>query len=232
MPRYASNSVVSTDAPKVEFRTKSEAISDLVERDIVSGLFLPGARLTQEDLAERYGVSTTPVREALRVLEARGLVALRPHKTHIVATRSAEELADILKVREVVEPLLAERAAVKLTAADIEVLQSLEKQMRETRADMYAEYRELNDQFHGTIYQAARQPMLLEIARHLRSPVVAPLIQYLAAGMTLETLHHEHGEILDAAKDGDGVRLGRLTKLHLRSLRKAVIPYIAGRERP
>lgn len=212
-----------------EFKTKSEAVADLLERDIVSGAFLPGARLGQDELARRYRVSTTPVREALRTLEIRGLATFLPHRGHVVATRSADELGDILYVREIVEAKLAKRAASELTDDDLDRLAELESEMRSSLTSR-ARYQELNDQFHGMIYRASGQETLVETAKRLRSPLLAPLLHYLKSGVTLVTLHSEHRGILEAARARDGHRLEALTRAHIVNLRSAVIPYLSGRK--
>lgn len=109
--------------------TKGDAVAHLIEEDILRGRLRPGTRLLQQDLAERYNVSTTPVREALRKLESTGLLRHDPNRGHEVSATTSEELDDILAVRELVEGLEAETAAPLLTDAVLARLRELHEGM-------------------------------------------------------------------------------------------------------
>lgn len=211
---------------QVPFQTKSDAIAQRIEQDILDGVFLPGARLPQDELAARYGVSTTPVREALRRLSSSGVAVLYPHKGHVVAGRSADEIDDILSVRLVVEGRLAERAARTVTEADLRRLGELENAMRAIATLDLSEYRRLHDLFHDTLYQAAGQATLLEVSRILRKPVLTTVVHYLDAGVSLDDLHRQHHEIAEAARTRSPAALKRLVRAHVGNLRRLIVPYL------
>jgi DNA-binding GntR family transcriptional regulator len=210
----------------VRFQTKSDAIAERIEQDILNGVFLPGARLAQDELAARYGVSTTPVREALRRVSASGLAVLYPHRGHVVAGRSATEIDDILNVRIVVEGLLAARAARHITSRDVQRLRELEAEMRTGSHDDLAGYRQAHDLFHDTVYQAAGHTTLLEVSRTLRRTVLTTVLQYLDAGVSMDELHRQHHEIAEAARSRNPQQLKGLVREHVTNLRRLVVPYL------
>lgn len=106
-------------------RIPAHSVCTAIRDDIVSGVFERGSRLTEELLARRYGVSRVPVREALRTLESEGFVVTRRHAGACVAEPTAQEAADLLEVRMLLEPLGAARAAQRRTEAHLKVLRGL-----------------------------------------------------------------------------------------------------------
>lgn len=106
-------------------RIPAHAVCTAIRDDIVSGVFEPGGRLTEELLARRYGVSRVPVREALRTLESEGFVTTRRHAGACVAEPTEQEAADLLELRMLIEPLAAARAARRRTEAHLKVLRGL-----------------------------------------------------------------------------------------------------------
>lgn len=106
-------------------RIPAHAVCTAIRDDIVSGVFEPGGRLTEEVLARRYGVSRVPVREALRTLQSEGFVTTRRHAGACVAEPTAQEAADLLELRMLLEPLAAARAARRRTDAHLKVLRGL-----------------------------------------------------------------------------------------------------------
>lgn len=106
-------------------RIPAHTVCTAIRDDIVSGVFGPGGRLTEEVLARRYGVSRVPVREALRTLESEGFVTTRRHAGACVAEPTEQEAADLLELRMLLEPLAAARAARRRTEAHLRVLRGL-----------------------------------------------------------------------------------------------------------
>ena len=107
--------------------TKADDIAGLIEEAIVSGELAPGSVLRQEQLSERFGVSRTPVREALRRLAALGLVSFEPNRGVRVRTISHDDLREAFLVRAELEALVTEEAARKMTPAALEELEECEK---------------------------------------------------------------------------------------------------------
>ncbi|MEV6105126.1 GntR family transcriptional regulator [Streptomyces sp. NPDC051940] len=192
----------------------SHAVCAAIRDDIVSGFFPPGARLTEDNLARRYGVSRVPVREALRTLESEGFVTSRRHVGACVAEPTAQDAADLLDIRALLEPLGAARAAQRRTDAHLKVLRGLVRlgQERAQRGQL-SELPSLGAWFHETLAQATGSPSLAALLVQLRRKIAWV---YAATG------HHraveswaEHGAIVDAVARGDAERARGLAGLHV-----------------
>lgn len=120
-----------TELGAVRRRDAGQAVCDAIRNDVVTRVFTPGDRLTEERLAARYRVSRIPVREALRTLEAEGFVHSRPYGGTFVAELSDKEAEDLLGIRLLIEPFGAERAATRRTAVHLATLELLVAEARE-----------------------------------------------------------------------------------------------------
>lgn len=149
-------------------RTITEQILTQIRDMIMDGTLLPGSRIDQAELTERFAVSLVPVREALARLQSSGLVRIVPHRGVFVAELSAEELVDIYGMREVLEEYAARLAADHLTASHVVQLEQLLRE-QEVAADAaeFTTFLDLNRQFHFVIYRAAQRPHLLETITQL-----------------------------------------------------------------
>jgi DNA-binding GntR family transcriptional regulator len=156
---------MATDERSVLPRTRSEAIAAELRRLILAGEYPPGARLRQTEIAERFAVSTTPVREAFTALAREGLVRQDPHRGVVVFAPSTDELNEIYEMRAVLEPLATELAAKRLTDEDLATLEGYVKQMRKATPE---DYPALNTAFHALIYAAAARPRLFDTIASLR----------------------------------------------------------------
>ncbi|MCB5163697.1 GntR family transcriptional regulator [Streptomyces bambusae] len=195
-------------------RIPAHAVCTAIREDIVSGVFEPGARLTEEVLARRYGVSRVPVREALRTLESEGFVTTRRHAGACVAEPTTEEAADLLEVRLLLEPLGAARAAQRRTEGHLRVLRGLvrlgqERARRGEREDLRA----LGGWFHETLAQASGSPGLVALLTQLRHKTA----WMYTVDVPLNPVESwaEHGAIVDAVARGDAVRARALTTGHV-----------------
>ncbi len=162
-------------------RTQVDMIAFAVEEDIVSGRIPPGSVLRQEQLADRFGVSRMPVREALRRLDALGLISFHPNRSVRVRTVSADDLRGAFLVRSALEGLAAELAVGAITSDGLRELEAgreafeAETLTRLTHSLDADESREqtskwlhANDRFHDAILQAAGLPMLKSMAIGVR----------------------------------------------------------------
>jgi len=168
--------------------TKADDIAVLIEEAIVSGELAPGTVLRQEQLSERFGVSRTPVREALRRLAALGLVSFVPNRGVRVRTLSHEELREAFLVRAELEGLVTEIAAKKLTADDLRRLEECErrfarltKELRSRepggdRRSLMAEWMRANHAFHDVLYEAAGVPYVEAVAKAARRTLSGPAV--------------------------------------------------------
>ncbi|MER5889113.1 GntR family transcriptional regulator [Streptomyces sp. NPDC001941] len=194
-------------------RVPAHSVCTAIRDDIVSGAFERGGRLTEEQLARRYGVSRVPVREALRTLESEGFVTTRRHAGACVAEPTAQEAADLLEIRTLLEPLGAARAAQHRSEAHLKVLRGLVRlgQAR-ARGGQGEDLRSLDGWFHETLAQAAGSPGLSSLLTQLRHKIAWMYVVEQPA-RPLETWA-EHGAIVDAVARGDAERARSLTALH------------------
>ncbi|UQX03357.1 GntR family transcriptional regulator [Streptomyces sp. RerS4] len=194
-------------------RIPAHAVCTAIRDDIVSGFFGPGGRLTEEVLARRYGVSRVPVREALRTLESEGFVTTRRHAGACVAEPTAQEAADLLELRMLLEPLAASRAARRRTEAHLKVLRGLVRLGQErARRGQGEDLRALGGWFHETLAQASASPGLIALLTQTRHKI-AWMYVVDAPARPVDSWA-EHGSIVDAVARGDAERARSLTALH------------------
>jgi DNA-binding GntR family transcriptional regulator len=212
-------------------RTVKEALVETLRDEIIRGDFVPGQYLRLEEIAARFDVSTMPVREALRDLEAEGLVTIFPHRGAIVTQLSADELQDIYDIRATLEEMATRLAVPLLTKADLTELTSLVEQMEDHLSDVVSVVR-LNHQFHLTLYAASGRTHLCELNRMLRYRVQ----HYLHVFIVESELGHssrtqgEHRAILEACKRGDAEQAAALMREHVAQVGRAIVEYIRQRD--
>ncbi|MGI5403395.1 GntR family transcriptional regulator [Streptomyces sp. CA-135486] len=194
-------------------RIPAHSVCTAIRDDIVSGVFERGSRLTEEQLARRYGVSRVPVREALRTLESEGFVTTRRHAGACVAEPTEQEAADLLEIRMLLEPLGAARAAQRRTEAHLKVLRGLVRLGQErARRGQGEDLRSLGGWFHETLAQASGSPGLTALLTQLRHKI-AWMYAVEQPAKPVESWA-EHGAIVDAVARGDVERARALTTLH------------------
>jgi DNA-binding GntR family transcriptional regulator len=208
---------MSTNSSAVSIgSTRSAAVAAELRRLILSGELKPGERLRQVELAERFNVSTTPVREAFTALAREGLVRHDVQRGVVVFTPTASDVRENYDIRLALEPLATELAAKSITDEDLRRLDDLVGQMRRSKPGL--EYQPLNREFHRTIYAAARRPRLLELIESLRDAFEAyigydatmtPDPTYFAAA------HEEHMAIAEALAARAPKRARKLMTEHL-----------------
>lgn len=195
----------------VMYSSKSDIVCAILRELIISGELSGAEPLRQRELAARFGVSQTPVREALRRLESEGLVVNDPHRGSTVAHSRNGLVQDNSQIRAVLEPLGARLAAAAITEDQLKRLQALNDQMvaLSTRDD--DRYSGLNREFHFTIYEAAASPMLLSMMRLLW--------QAMPQGPKVTRPHADsaaqHQELVDALAARDAERAAEITQRHI-----------------
>jgi DNA-binding GntR family transcriptional regulator len=194
-------------------RTIAEAIASALRADITAGRLPAGARLRQVELANRFSVSTTPVREAFGILQNEGLVRMHPQRGATVFVPSVEDLHEHYEIRAALEALAVERAAANFAPEDAPPLQRLLDEMSSC-ADA-ARYVELNHRFHMALYRLSERDRLVELISQLRAASGAYLQIYAAEGVPSKRLDREHREILAACKARDPERAARAIRHHL-----------------
>jgi DNA-binding GntR family transcriptional regulator len=187
---------------------------DILEEEIASGVLPPGARLDEQELARRFGVSRTPVREAIQQLAAAGFVEQRPRRGAVVARFGPERLYEMFEVMAELEAMAGRLAARRLTPADRTLLLDTHARCGAARGSSDAYYAE-NEAFHQVIYRASGNAFLVEqcelLQRRLR-PYRRLQLRYrnrVAASYT------EHDAIVSALLVGDGDLAARLLRQHV-----------------
>jgi DNA-binding GntR family transcriptional regulator len=190
--------------------SKTDLVAALVRELIITGKLGAGEQLRQRDLAQRFGVSQTPVREAMRRLESEGLLVCNTHRGFTVLASDQSLLEENFMIRAALESLGASLAARKIDAEGLTRLRDLNDKMR-ALADDDPAFAELNREFHFTIYSCARSPLLLSLMRLLWAS--------LHGGPQVSRTHAEparqHDDILTALCDGDAAAASAQTYQHI-----------------
>ncbi|HVL71277.1 MAG TPA: GntR family transcriptional regulator [Beijerinckiaceae bacterium] len=200
-----------------EPRGRATAVAVARLRDcIVQGELAPGARVPERALCERLGLSRTPLREALKVLEAEGLVDIAPHRGAVVRRLSLDEVEATIEVLVALEGAAAERAARRITEAEIAAIAALHARMAEHhRAGDLLDYFHVNQAIHEAIVDAAGNPVLSRLYRaesgRIRRYRYAGNLQHPRWDRALR----EHAQILDALAARDGALLRELMRAHM-----------------
>lgn len=194
-------------------------IADALRSEILSGAFPPGERIRQERLAERYGASRLPVRDALRTLEAEGLVILIPNTGAWVAKLSLNECQEVYQVRERVEPLLLRMSIPGILQADLNRLLPLVDAMQ--AAGQVEDFLALDREFHMLTYSGARTTMLSELVQRLWNSTqhYRRAFTLLGTDRTARGIHLEHELLALAILRGDTDAAEQTLLGHIRSTR-------------
>lgn len=197
-------------------QTMQEAAVGHLRNLIISGQLIPGQRLLQEDLAEKLGISRTPIREALQRLANEGLVNISSYKGATVAKFSASEMIEVYSVRIALESYAASLATQNITEADLERLEVLMKEMGTAFQNKEFEHLlEAHHKLHSNIYAIAGKQRLYEhIIQYLD---LANLYQRMALslGRGANDPIKEHIDILETLRKRDADAAGRMMRTHL-----------------
>lgn len=200
--------------PNRETASSGQAAHAAIIVEIRRGAILPGDRLREEELAERLGLSRTPVREALRRLEAEGIVEHRPRVGAVIRRLGHSEIVELYEMRIVLERTAAELAARHGHAAEFDTLDALNAEIAAARDDP-ARAAAINLDFHGTLYHAARNRFLLDSARALNNALLLLGPTTYLDPERIEVVVAEHGAIVAALRSGDPAAAGAAAAAHL-----------------
>ncbi len=215
---------------KNEERPGPSSVFERLRRLILEGEYGPRERLIEEQLAERLGVSRTPIRQALTMLEAEGLVEIVPNKGAMVCSFSVEEVWDIYDLRAVLEGHAARRAAGRINEREMFRLRELAEEMEDLTRRRFEDREEeirllvaLNNEFHGTIVTASKNKRLERmIRRTIELPLVFKAFFWYTPQERLVSNHY-HRQILGALEAGDGERAEIVMREHVYEGRDFVI---------
>lgn len=203
-----------------------------LESAILTGKLKPGERLVEKSLAERLRMSRTPIREALRRLEERGMVRILPRRGAVVSDISPSDVENIYAVRSHLEVFAARLAAQRISREGLTRVAGMEAAHaklaggRDVRALMLT-----NDRFHDAIYAVAENPCLVELIQQLRRQVHVVRFNAWALPDRIAQSLAEHRRMLEALEVRDGDGLAELTRAHIQVGKDIYLSYVDTRPR-
>ena len=204
------------DHGKTADRSQGELAYARMIDAIRAGEYSPGDRLREIEMATRVGLSRTPVREALRRLEAEGIVQHSPRVGAVIRKLGHGELVELYEMRIVLERTAAEMAAKHASAAEIDVLEKCNAAIAAC-TDEPNRAAALNQDFHKGLYLAARNRFLLDAARALTNTLLLMGPTTLAGPERLKTVTDQHASIVAAIRAADPKRAGAAAEAHLQT---------------
>ncbi len=207
---------VALARPAIQRRSLHDELTERLRALITRGDLAPGEKVPEKELCKQFGVSRTPLREALKVLASEGIVTLRPNRGAMVSSLTAEELEEVFPVMGALEALSGEIACKRITDREVQAIRKLHVVMVEhwKRGELQPYFR-LNQRIHEAILEATRNDTLKSIYRGLSGRILSA--RYIA-NMSPERWAkavEEHEAILKALDDRDGAKLSKILKAHL-----------------
>ena len=199
--------------------TRAAAVLAELRRLIVSGELAGGVHLRQREVAERFGVSTTPVREAFTALAREGLVQQDTHRGVMVLATSPDDVRENFEMRAALESFAAELAAQSITEHELCGLDALLLEMRAAAPAYLA----LNSRFHAIVNGAAQRPQLLALITSLRAQAGRYHAQLVPSASYVAAVHAEHEEIVAALRARVRRRAARAVAAHILHARDEVL---------
>jgi DNA-binding GntR family transcriptional regulator len=223
MDKFADTPLMSIDR-----KTVQQSATERIRRAILDGVFKPNERLKQADLAERLNISRIPTREALRVLEAEGLVTNLPHRGTTVSIMTSDEISEVYEIRIMLEIRAAQLAMRKMTDAQLNEITLIHSRM--SQIEELDEWVQWNKRFHHAMVSPSGWTKLMSVTDMLRN-LTAPYMRLYVS--TREDRRHaleEHGEIVAAliAKDSDALR--NAVRKHLSNSCQSIILQLSNAE--
>lgn len=212
-------------------RSASAVATELIREAIVDGRLEPGRRLKEEELARELGISRTPVREALLVLQTEGLIDSTPNRGATVRTYTPDEIEEMYDLRALLEGHAAHRAALRITRNGIRRLHESNRRFSRLRAaDDLTELISENLAFHREVLDAAGSPRLSELVRKaIELPLVYRSYVWYSPEQKLISEHY-HQQLTHALEDHDAERAELIMKEHVFEARDFLIAKLKERE--
>ena len=195
-------------------RSSGELAYDTLMNSIREGVFRPGVRLREEEVADRLARSRTPVREALRRLEADGIVEHRPRLGAVIRQLGHTEVVELYEMRVVLERAAAGLAAKHGTEAEFSALEALNHEIAGERENP-ERAAAINQEFHRGLYLAGRNRFLLDAARALNNSLLLLGPTTFTDDTRVDVVVRQHQDIIDALRHGDPDAAGAAAEAHL-----------------
>lgn len=208
-------------------RTASAAAADLIRQAVIDGRVAPGQRLKEEELAQQFGLSRTPIREALLVLQTEGLLEAAPNRGATVRSYDAAELEEMYDLRALLEGHAARRAASRVTAEQLaELRASCDRFSGLLGGDDLQALVTENNLFHGVILDAAGSERLAGMVRKVVAlPLVYKSYVWYSPAQASASLH-SHLQLVTALEQGDGARAELVMREHVFEARDVLVAHV------
>jgi len=208
-------------------QTVASMTLDAIRVRILHGSYTEGEPLRQDALADELGVSRIPIREALRQLEAEGLVTFNPHRGAIVSSLSLEAIEEVFELRATIEPDLLRRAMPRLTTYQLDQADEvLDRYAVALRTGDVAKWGELNWQFHASLYAPAGRAVTMGIVQRLHQQSDRYLRMQLALTHGETRANEEHRAIAAAARARDTKRACQLVRDHIAGAGRSLVAFL------
>ena len=204
-----------------------DVVFNTLRQAILRGELKPGERLMEIQLANKLGVSRTPIREAIRKLELEGLVLMIPRKGAEVADITEKSLKDVLEVRRALEELSVKLTCDRITKEEIKELEQAAENFRKTmKSKDITEIAEADVRFHDVIYTATKNQKLIQLLNNLHEQMYRYRIEYLKDEEVYPKLLKEHKEIIERINRGEKEEAARIVCEHIDNQVNAVMDVI------
>ena len=214
-----------------DFQPLRNVVFNTLRDAILRGDLQPGERLMEIHLAKKLGVSRTPVREAISMLEQEGLAVTYPRRGAQVAKMTVKDLDDVLEIREVLDTLAASLACRNMNSDDINNLATACADFEKaTRGNDIREVVRTDEAFHNVIYEASNNPRLRAILLNLKGQMYRFRFEYVKDKSNYPFLIKEHKDILEALKTRNEEEVIKHTKKHLVNQMESVRQVILSQE--
>ena len=214
-----------------EYLPLRDVVFNTLRQAILRGELKPGERLMEIQLANKLGVSRTPIREAIRKLELEGLVLMIPRKGAEVAEITEKNMRDVLEVRKALEELAVQLACEKITDEEIEEMKKAAEDFKKIlKSKDITEIAEADVRFHDIIYMATDNQKLIQLLNNLREQMYRYRVEYLKDAAIYPRLIEEHHRMYDALKEKDQKQAVAYVEKHLHNQAEAVKKIIRDQE--
>lgn len=214
-----------------EYLPLRDVVFQTLREAILKGDLKPGEHLMELQLASKLGVSRTPIREAIRMLELEGLAVTVPRKGAEVARMTEKDMEDVLQIREALDELAVKLASQLITEDELlELKQAMDDFEHSAKLKDVKEIARADVAFHDTIYHATNNPKLESMLSNLREQIYRYRVEYLKDEKSYPVLMREHHEIYDALEAHDISYAAEVMHRHLENQAEAVKKIIRNQE--
>ncbi|MGR3659947.1 MAG: GntR family transcriptional regulator [Paracoccaceae bacterium] len=217
-------STVATAIPSLSRQRLADQIADILREQMLTGLLQPGHAIHERETSAALGVSRTPLREAILILEAEGLVDTAPARSPVVANPSVEELTNLLLVQAALEALAGEQACANATDAEIRAIRDLHEQIliSDSSADTVSHFK-TDMMLHEAIVQSTKNQPLIKTHKQYNSRLWRA--RYVSSSLRLgrASSMKDHRLMVEALERRDGTETARVMRSHLESAIENII---------